>query len=104
MTVVALDLLRCRRGGDAPQPEGIAGARAPSHCSAPYLSYRSTSENPSFAATRTARELAVWVRSTTGCSVEVDHEATGAAAGYLGHHAFELLTGSRATGVGTHLR
>ncbi len=82
------------RGGGGPPPPP-----AP-----PYSSYRSTSENPSFATTRTARELAVWVRSTTGCSVEVDHEATGAAAGYLGHHAFELLTGSRATGVGTHLR
>lgn len=38
----------------------------PNHCSAPYSSNRSTSVNPSFAARRNERSLAVWVQSTTG--------------------------------------
>ena len=38
----------------------------PSHCSAPHASNRSSSVNPSFAARRIERTLAVWVASITG--------------------------------------
>jgi hypothetical protein len=38
----------------------------PHHCSAPQAWYRSASVNPSCAARRIERELAVWVKSTTG--------------------------------------
>jgi hypothetical protein len=48
------------------QPDGVPEDHTPNHCSAPYSSHRSTSVNPSFAARRTGRSLAVWVQSTTG--------------------------------------
>jgi hypothetical protein len=38
----------------------------PNHCSAPQASNRPASVNPSFAARRIERALAVWVKSTTG--------------------------------------
>ena len=44
----------------------MTGDHTPNHCSAPYASNRSTSVNPSFAARRIERSLAVWVKSTTG--------------------------------------
>ena len=44
----------------------MTGDRMPSHCSAPQASNRSTSVNPSFAASRIEPAFAVWVASTTG--------------------------------------
>jgi hypothetical protein len=44
----------------------VAKDHTPNHCSAPYSSNRSTSVNPSFAASRIEGSLAVWVQSTTG--------------------------------------
>lgn len=48
------------------QADGVTEDHMPNHCSAPYSSNRSTWVNPSFAATRIERSLAVWVLSTTG--------------------------------------
>jgi hypothetical protein len=52
----------------------------PDHCSAPYAAKRSSSMNPSFAATRIERSLAVWVRSTTGSPGSATANQSSAAA------------------------
>lgn len=49
---------RCRARAQAC---GATEDHTPSHCSAPYASNRSSSLNPSFAASRIERALAVWV-------------------------------------------
>ena len=63
----------------------------PNHCSAPYSSNRSTSVNPSFAARRIERSLAVWVQSTTGspgsASANQSSAAAHASAAYPRPHA-----------------
>jgi hypothetical protein len=48
------------------QSDGVTGDHMPNHCSAPQASNRPASVNPSFAARRIERALAVWVKSTTG--------------------------------------
>ena len=55
-----------RRAAVHAQVGGVTGDRTPSHCSASQAWNRSTSVNPSFAARRIERSLAVWVESTTG--------------------------------------
>jgi hypothetical protein len=62
------------------EPDGVTGGRMPNHCSAPQASNRSTSVNPSFAARRIERALAVWVKSTTGSPGSVSSSQPSAAA------------------------
>ena len=52
----------------------------PSHCSASQAWNRSTSVNPSFAATRIEPTLAVWVVSTTGSPGRTPSNQSSAAA------------------------
>jgi len=54
------------RARSSAQPDGVAGDRWPSHCSASQAWNRCASVNHSFAARRIEATLAVWVWSTTG--------------------------------------
>jgi hypothetical protein len=79
------------RGSWVAFPTGGTEGHTPNHCSAPYSSNRATSTNPSFAARRIERVLAVWVVRTAvspgNASANQPSAAVHASAAYPCPHA-----------------